>query len=226
MNKRLLAILLMLILSIGYVSATFAYSFVYSEFNKETATWKTVDKTRDAWKITIDNYLTYSGVSGAHAKLRFSNATTNSTFPFDFNCHKYGEKWGFEIWIATKVDPTSDDWAKIGGYDGVDFGEPVYLTLDSDGYLDVGNKTDLDVYVSDYALGKFDLTYVGALGGGVNFTAGEKVATAGYITVEISDPPIALGLEATVDILFAVIPVIFTVAVIGLVIKMFKELSK
>jgi len=229
MRRQLLTattLTLMLLLLLPIAHAAFAYSFTYGEFNKDTPTWKSVDKTRTAWQIIIDNHLTYTTISSAHAKVRFSNATTNSTFPFDFNAHLYGEQWGFEIWVATKVDPTSADWAKIGGYNGIDFGDPVYLTLDQNGYLDVGNKTDLDAYISDFALGNFELAYVGALGGGVNFTAGEQVATAGYITVEIDDPSISVSLDIAIEIIYATIPLVFTVAVIGVIIKMFKQVSK
>lgn len=92
-----------------------------------------------------------------------------------------------------------------------------------DNKLYVGNSTHYNAFVDGYAIGNLTLAYLAAYS---DYSDATYVATAGYITVEVTDPPIGLELEAALDIIIVTIPLIFTVAVIGVILKMFKEVSK
>jgi len=218
MRRQLLtATILTLLLLIGIASAAFAYSFTYDKFNTSTPTYVQTDKARKTWQAKITNNLVYTTAYTGVAKIKLTNGTTTYK-GLDIAFVKGGLIEIYEV--------TSTTWAllanKSGGWAA---GEPIYITLDSNGYLDVGNETNPYV-LEDYALGTIELNYVGAYGAGVNFTAGETVANSGYITVEIDDLPISVSLDIAIEILYAVIPLVFAVAVIGVIIQMFKELSK
>ncbi|RLI44548.1 hypothetical protein DRO69_07165 [Candidatus Bathyarchaeota archaeon] len=214
MNRKLLlpTIFLTLLTLAPVLSASFAYSFTYTSFNTTTWTYKQTDEARTAWQVEIVNNLVYNTTTAGTAKIELTNATSGNQTIIDL-C--YASDGTLDVWIG---DETSRDKVTSGSWTA---DEKIYYTLDSNGYLDIGNETDRDSILSDYVLGAFSLEYVGA-----SSQEGANVATSGYISVEITDAPISVEFETVTDIIYAVIPLIFTVAVLGVVIKMFKSVSK
>lgn len=195
-HKLILSILtLTLILSFPLVSGTFSYSFTYLEFNSGATVWKSSDETRTSWKIEIQNSLTYNTSETLPvAKILFGNSTNATTcLPMHFNTWyaDSGSTWSFEVRLATKVNPSADDYALLKKVEKLPYGEDgkVFLRLDTNGDFNVGNETDEDVYLDEYAMGSFDISYIGRVG---SFSENGSCATAGYISVILSDYSVSM----------------------------------
>lgn len=203
-----------LLLYIAPVLATYSTSFVYTAFNSETATYKALDTTYATWSAKLTNVLTYNATESGTATIRLnSTATENSYIDACFN-----------------QDLTCDIWWSDNGTSAVKIGsgtfvksEAVYVSRDSKGYLDFGNSTDKDAFISNFVVGALTLEDIGGLGSaGVGDV--QYVATTGYISVEIgissTDPT-----DMTASIMDWM-PLVVQFAMLGMVMGMLKKYGK
>lgn len=199
MNKKLLCIIpiVFLLLSVQIVYATYTKTFNYTIFNSTTVTKYALDKTYDkAWTTKILIHLKYNETTASNVKIRL-NATSEyiEVIPkFDGN---------YDVWLKEgEASPI-----KINGVLGTwEQGKPIYLSFDKT-YLNVGNKTDRDGVVDDYALGNWDLTDVGGYGD-------TDVCESGYVTVEV-DVGIGVDVTSWIEMIYEFLPAIITFAVLG-----------
>jgi len=190
------------------LGATYSSSFVYTAFNTATASYKTPSSTYETWSCKLTNVLTYNSTIAGTATLRL-NATATQNHYID---------------VAVNSDASVDIWWSDNGTDPVKIGtgswvksEAFYISRDSKGYLDFGNATDKDVFISNFVIGDFTLEDLGAKGE-------TDCATAGYISVELgtssTDPT-----DMSASIL-SWMPLVIQFAMLGVVMGMLKKFGK
>jgi len=212
-NKAIyLSLIMCLMLSVGLVSAsnTWSKSFTYAVFNSDTITSYTIETPfENRFAVKITNYLTYNDTTGTvQAKIRLNEAGGDYLEVLLQNAENDLFVWLNQGGVAVQIG--SGKWTK---------GEPIILTLNSEGYLNVGNKTDPDGIVDDFALGSWTLDAVGGYGSA-------NTATSGYVNVEIS-PYYGIGLdtEQYTNMILDIIPFVVTIAVIGALLGVITKLK-
>ena len=210
MKKALIfATIIATLLLVAPVYATsYSTSFVYTAFNTATASYKTPSTTYATWSCKITNVLTYNSTTAGTGKIRL-NATAIEGHYIDF---------------CFASDGTADVWFSDNGTSPVKIGagawvksEALYISRDSSGYLDFGNATDKDVFISNFVIGAYTLEDLGAHGE-------ENCTTAGYISVE-------LGSSATdptdmSESIMSWMPLVIQFAMLGVVMGMLKKFGK
>lgn len=212
-HRLLLTLTLITLLLTPLATAKFSHSFDYTVFNSTALTWQTLDKTYESFQAKVYVSLTwdttYNGTLSAEVRITdVANDTTNTGAKVCFNSAKLLDVWWMDNGTATK----------IGSITLQDYEEPIVVTY-KDSKLYVGNSTHYNAYIDGFIAGEATFDYIGAKGD-------TGLTTAGYVSVEIDTAPISLDLNAALDVIYVTIPLIFTVAVLGVIIKMFKEVSK
>lgn len=218
MNKRSLLISLTtiaLLLTVPLANAKWSHSFGYTVFNTTTKTNYATDKAYSSestgWQAKIIFAATFNAsyAGSVTAEIGFRNSS-HATAYIGFTVH-FGK--GGNLYL---------DWTDNDGtvriYSGTfdESGDTVYLTVKNDkGYF--GNSTHYNAYIDAYITGTWTYNNTSASGD-------TDLMTAGYISVEVDTAP--LDLSDALEIIYVVIPLIFTVAVLGVVLDMFKDVSK
>jgi hypothetical protein len=209
MQRRTLALILVLLAIASAVGACVVYagfvkSIPYTEFNKlSPITFYQLDKNYTSWEATVINNLVYNSSTSGYALVRFQTSTAAGSPYIELSFLKDGTLLVFYSYDgSSNVQAASGQWTA---------GKPIYVSLSSDGYLDVGDSSGKEKILKDFTYGNLTLQYVGAHGD-------QYTATGGYMQVELG------GLVSDVSTtVYQWIPVIVTFAMLGFVLSLIKK---
>ena len=202
----------LMIFSATSVLATPSYnvSVIYTEFNSTSWTEHTFPNSANytvSWSVDLTNRLTYNETTDScSAKIRFQNGEDVSAGVIDLQYFEPTLGVGTVDIYASETDTG----AKIGSMDYTT-DEAITLAVSADG-LTVTNDTGLQI---EYNFLGFDIVNVSAQGGSV------FEVTAGFFQLEFSDSS-----TDSIAILTEILPLMVTLAVLGMVFKMFDNLGK
>jgi len=214
-KRRLLVVFLALAILIPAVpvAATPAYSIsvIYTEFNSLAWTEHTFPGGANytlPWQVKITNKLTYNETGAAQsAKLQFCNASNKDDL-FDLmfhNCSTTTKKGTVDVYQSY-----TGTGVKIGSFPYT-YEEPATYYFSTDGVI-VKNKTDTQF---EFNFNAWTLLNVSAQG------STEFVATAGIMQLDLSS-----GAAYGLDIVYAMIPLMIMITVIGMIVKMVDKMGR
>lgn len=187
-------------------TASYSVSIVYTEFNSGTATEHTFPGGANytlPWKVVITNKLTYNETtSNPVAILLLCNASDKDDL-MDLMFQDTGVVDVYQSYTGSGVKIGSFPWTTL---------IPATYTFSVDGLV-VKNKTDTQF---EFNFNAWPLRNVSAKG------SAEDMVTAGTMQLDFSSGTGDFGL----DIVFSVVPLMVTIAVLGMIIKMFDKMGK
>lgn len=218
MQSRTAKILCITLLFICLVTNVYAYTTItipYDKFNTQTPTYYQTDKTYTLFEAEITIDATYNtSNSNAVIVLMLTNSKDNDKDGIVFKIFASLA----QVFIMTDGVYANNKIAEIAGDVGWKnkIGNTWVITY-ADGKLSIGNSTDKDVLVSNYAYSNFELNYVQVSDG----SAVPKSLTSGNVYVSIDD-----SMLQTETLVYAWIPVIVTFAMLGVVLGLLKKVTK
>lgn len=213
-TKILTLSMLLLFLLISCVSASTTITIPYDKFNTTSITYYQTDKTYTMFEAKITPSVAYNtSNNNAVIVLALTNANNESR---DGILLKIFQSLA-QVFIMTNSSYASNKIAEIGGDVGWKsaIGDTWLITY-CDGKLSIGNSTDKEALIGNYALGDFALNYIQASDG----SAVSGSVISGSVYVEIDD-----SMLQTQTLVYAWIPVIVTFAMLGMVLALVKKLS-
>ena len=215
-KRRLLVVFLALAILIpaatgAAATANYRVSCIYSEFNVTTKTTHTFPEDATytlPWQAVMTNKVTYNDTTTSPAcKIGFVNAANISEGVVDFNWGKpdANGKGNLEVYIGEGT---------IGNLiDTVPFtiDQPLTIYLVADG-ITIKNSTDTQLEYNFKAFAICNVTACGSVA---------DCAIAGFLQLEFS-----AGAEYGLDIVYAMIPLMITITVIGMVVRMMDKMGK
>ena len=212
-KRFLVAVLaISMIFSATSVLATPSYnvSVIYTEFNSTDWTEHTFPNSANytvSWNVDLTNRLTYNETTDdCSAKIRFQNGADTSAGVIDL---QYFEPT-LGVGTVDVYASETDTGVKIGSMDYTT-DETITLVVSADG-LTLTNDTGLQI---EYNFLGFDILNVSAQGGSI------YEVTAGFLQLEFG-----AGSTESIAILTDILPLMVTLAVLGMVFKMFDNLGK
>lgn len=172
----------------------------YNKFNTWTLTWYTLNQSYSFWIADVTVNLNFTGYDNI-ATVRFASSSSSPFISLHFN----GEGTVMVFISHTGGEPSQ---LASGAYSK---NKPVRVELTSDGYLTV--KSGNLAIVDRYAFQRLDVAIIGAQGG--------ARATGGSVTVTIKENVMGAAIHTVYDIL----PVILSIAMLGIALKYLKGKS-
>jgi len=213
-TKILTLSMLLLFLLISCVSASTTITIPYDKFNTTSITYYQTDKTYTMFEAKITPSVTFNtSNTNAVIVLALTNANNESRDGIVFKIFSSLA----QVFIMTDSVYSDSKIAEIGGDVGWKnaIGDTWLITY-VNGKLSIGNSTDKDALIGNYALGDFTLNYIQASDG----SATPQSVTSGSVYITIDD-----SMLQTQTLVYAWIPVIVTFAMLGMVLALVKKLS-
>ena len=215
-KRRLLVVVLALAILIPAATgalATVSYkvSCIYTEFNVTTKTTHTFPNDANytlPWRAVMTNKVTYNDTTTSPAcKIGFVNAANSSEGVMDFNWGKpdANGKGNLEVYIGEGTSGNLIDTVPFT------IDQPLTIYIVADG-ITIKNSTDIQL---EYNFKAFAICNVSASGSVAD------CATAGFLQIEFSS-----GAQYGLDIVYSMIPLMVTITVIGMIVKMMDRMGK
>jgi len=218
-SKRMvfLPTILLITMLISYpgtiASAAYLVSVPYSKFNTTTATWyyvdKTYDGTRDSFVIKITNKLTLNTSQGEPAKIRFAPDNAGQGAFLEVQIYPDGMLKIYHPDAGTEFYAQPNVW-------GPDTTLKIYLEPGSNNLQKIiiykGNEKIATLNTGDIVTVKM-FAAMGNTG----------VATSGTVEVAIED---MVTFKPVINLMYAIVPIVVLVAVVGYVARTIKSMGK
>lgn len=215
-----LSIIVSLMVVLPAYAAFYSTNFPYTRFNTTSVAYSPTNYEKTTWILKINNDLTYnSTTSSPFATIRVSNSSSTHLWAIDFNMAPETSDptlFSLDIVVPTKVDPSSSDWVSVYMIHGLQKNETIVITCKSGNRIVVGTTLNPTKYYDGYTLDNpLVAAYIGTKG------SGTFVATAGNIAVTLD----TYSAPAS-DIVLAWIPLIISLAMLGVTIGMVNKFGR
>lgn len=216
-GKTLALLLIAVICSISIVSATYTYTFVSSGFNDATNVTEACPDTAftNGFRAVIMNRLVYNDTSDdtSEAHITFGNGTTIASDDII-------ELWmtnDSKIIVKVNIDGKGTETI-LSSTDAVflDGADTISIWLDTNGLLNVGNGTDADAYVEDFAFGNLNMSVMGIRG------TTDYTADSGYVSIRLTT---SYGGDVSGSMM-QWIPIIIEFAMLGMILGLLKKVTR